>query len=133
MTHTSPTRPWNELLDSLTKQGLLDAAAAARILEHLQHPRLRSGELWFVQALLACGAWIAAIFFIVCLLAAEWLDETPASLFSWGSALLIAATILRSRTRRTFPVQLALALSVMGHACLLYGAGMLFPDDNGAA
>lgn len=124
---------WGDLLRDLQEQGRLDPARAERIAEHLHQHDEASTEPWFIQALLAVGAWVAAICFIVFLAIANLLDDTPSSLLLWGAGLLVTATCLRNLARHVFFVQFALALSVMGHACVLYGAARLFPNDHGAS
>jgi Domain of unknown function (DUF4401) len=130
---SKPRTTWVELLRHLQDRGLLDAGAAARIADDLQNRHQSRSEPWFVQALLALGAWVAAIFFIICLAIADLIDDEPVSLFAWGAAFLIAATVLRNLTRHIFPVQLALALSVVGHVLVLAGAGALFDFDEFSA
>ncbi len=115
-----------QLIDHLQAQGLLDEAARVQIVAHANLRSARHGEPWFVQALLAAGAWIAAICFIICLGIAGFLDGGESALIAWGAVFIIAAAMLRNLTSHIFPTQLALAVSAAGHGFLLAGAGMLF-------
>ncbi len=114
-----------QLLDRLQQQDLLDEAARAQIVERLAQASDGEGEPWFVQALLAVGAWIAAVCFIACLGIAGFLRGEEIGLLAWGAGLVVAATVLRRLTDHIFPAQLALAVSVAGHGFILTGAGML--------
>jgi hypothetical protein len=114
-----------ELLDRLQDQGLVDDKARSQIVARLTRTTAPSQEPWFVQLLLGAGAWIAAICFVVCMGIADLIDDEPLALFAWGAAFLVAATLLRNVTTHVFPTQLALAGSVVGHAFVLFGAGVL--------
>jgi hypothetical protein len=121
------------VLDELRRRELLDDPGMKRIDVHLAKRAAPAGEPWFVHALLAAGAWIAAICFIVCLAIADLLDDEPWVLFAWGAAFVAAATLLRNVTNRTFPAQLALAVSLAGHGFILAGAGFLTDTAAGVA
>ncbi|MBW3595640.1 MAG: DUF4401 domain-containing protein [Planctomycetes bacterium] len=122
-----------ELLGRLQQRGLLDADQASAIAEHQAWRIGSSGEPWFVHALLAAGAWVAAICFIVCLGIADLLDDEAFSLLGWGAAFLTGATVLRYFANHVFPVQLALAVSLAGHGFVLTGAGELADHVAGVA
>jgi hypothetical protein len=122
-----------ELLDRLEQQKLLGAEQASAIAGHLASPGETKDEPWFVHGLLAAGAWIAAVCFIVCLGVADLIDDEPVSLFGWGAAFLTGATVLRNFTRHVFPAQLALAISMAGHGFVLFGAGTLADHVAGVA
>ncbi len=122
-----------QLLERLQQQGLLDEAARTQINARVARESAPPGEPWFVQALLAAGAWIAAICFIACLGISGFLDDDEAALLAWGAAFVIAATALRTLTSHIFPTQLALAMSVAGHVFILAGAGMLADSVAGVA
>jgi hypothetical protein len=121
------------LLDELRRQKLLDDKGLARIESHVNRDVSASGEPWFVQALLAAGAWLAALCFVICLGVADLLDDEPWVLFGWGAAFITSAVVLRNLTSHVFPAQLAQAVSLVGQGCVLAGAGFLTDNSAGVA
>lgn len=125
MPHMLDRPTLGQLLDRLQQQGLLDDTARTQAAARLVRTSAPASEPWFVQVLLAAGAWVAAICFISCLGIAGLLNDGEAALLVWGAVFVSGATVLRSLTRHIFPTQLALAGSVAGHGFILAGAGML--------
>ncbi len=120
-----------ELLARLRAKSLFPEGDAPleRIAEQLR--KAQSGERmsYYVRALVAFGAWVAAVFFIAFLFAAEFLSwdifsrgNKSGPFFGWGLAFILSATVLRRFLTHIFPVQLALALSMAGHLLVLAGA-----------
>lgn len=118
-----------KLLARLRKKELFEEgdAALAGVAEHLAKEESEERTPYYIRALVAAGAWVAAGFFVAFLLAAHLLsthgwgvDGGP--LLGWGLGFIVAATVLRRFVKSLFPVQLALALSVAGHAMVLFGA-----------
>ncbi|MEO8497648.1 MAG: DUF4401 domain-containing protein [Planctomycetota bacterium] len=133
---TQPTKPppkpaptLHDVFADLSMQGLLELKTLPQVEEYLTKTATKSSELWFVKALLAIGAWVAAICFVACLGIANLIDDKAWNLLPWAAAFLTSATILRRLTPHVFPAQLALALSAVGHAFALTGAAIL--NDGG--
>ncbi len=130
---TKQPRTLRDVLFDLTRGGLLDENAVPRIDAYLSAQPVGTSEPWFVKLLLALGAWVSAICFVVCLGVADLVREEPQVLFAWAVGFLVAAILLRNLTRHVFPHQLALALSAMGHFFAFWGAIDLSPRDAAAA
>ena len=123
-------RTLRDVLIELTGQGLLDQQAMSRIEQHLAKDSVHDSEPWFVKLLMAIGAWVAAICFVACLPSVG-LVYGRASIVFWAVAFLGVATSLRRRTQHVFLLQLALALSVVGHCLALVGATTLATSYTG--
>ena len=115
-----------EVLTELLERGLLDDEGLSLIKQHLAKRQPYHGEPWFVKFLLAIGAWVAAICFVTCLGIADLIDDDWWTLFGWGVAFVVAATVLRRVSDHIFPVQLALAVSSMGHGFVIAGLPYAF-------
>lgn len=83
---------------------------------------------WYIRALIAAGAWIAALLFILFLVATTALRSEAATLGT-GAALLAGALGLRHAARGLFLHQLAFALSLAGQVLLTGGLGRMLDWD----
>lgn len=111
------------VLDTLVEQGAVTAGTVPAIEEKLRQSSAPiPSEPWFVKLLMGAGAWVAALFFVLCLGIAGLIQENAAGLFVWAVVFLVAAVSLRTWSNRLFTVQLALALSVAGHGFALASA-----------
>lgn len=111
------------LLDDLKDRGRISDEQIAAVTDWLEHRTTASDTPWYLQAMVAFGAWIAAIFFLLFLLATfvSWRDTS--SMLGWGLALIVGATVLWNLQRALFALQFALAISVTGHLMLFIGVG----------
>jgi len=111
-----------ELLARLREKEHFDEgeSALAGVADHLEKEASEERTPYYIRALVAVGAWVAAGFFVAFLIASNVIgDESEAVV--WGLVFIAAATVLRRFVKSLFPVQLALALSVAGHAMVLFG------------
>lgn len=114
--------PWRELLSRWQIEQYVNAADIRGIEGYLglaqATSRKRSSNPWYIRILIGVGAWIAALcvltfFELVGLLTHD------ASQIVFGVLLIGGALILRLVAEHDFTTQLALALSVAGHAITL--------------
>ena len=63
-----------------------------------------------------------------CLGLADLIDDK--TLLRWGGLFVVAATVLRRVSEHAFPVQLALAVSSMGHGFVIAGAADVSRGDG---
>lgn len=110
-------RSLNEVLDTLTQDGLLDASGMAEAEEALQGTS--PATPWYLRVMVGFGAWWAAMFFMgfFSLLT----HSRPAALF-FGVVLVVGAILLRRLDRGDFLNQLALAASLSGQLLVVFGA-----------
>ncbi len=115
---TAKTISLDELLARFREKELLDAAGAERVRRYVRVRETAAANPWYIKALLAVGAWIAAVCFILFLLAAGLLTDLG-NMLLWGGLFIGGAVMLhRFAGERDFAAQLALALSVAGHVMM---------------
>ncbi|MBA2502716.1 MAG: DUF4401 domain-containing protein [Pyrinomonadaceae bacterium] len=115
---TTKTISLDELLARFAEKELVDAAGAEQIRKYVRASEAAAANPWYIKALLAVGAWIAALCFILFLLAAELFNDLG-GLLVWGGLFIGGAVVLhRFAGARDFAAQLALALSVAGHVMM---------------
>ena len=85
-----------------------------------------AGAPWYVQALLALGAWLATLILLAFLLAAD-LVGSPAGALALGVVLAAAAVAALRAARGDFLRQLGTAAGLAGLALAGYGLGELLP------
>lgn len=112
-----------EALRGPREQGLLTEDDVARIDAHLQGrwATLETGAPWYIKLFIALGAWSAAICFLLFLAIAGLIEVEWPGLLVMGLLFIAGATVLRRMTEHLFSVQLALAVSISGHAMILVG------------
>lgn len=130
MSATDRASTLRSVLMDICQRELLDEESLSRVEDYLARERAGGSEPWFIKALIAIGAWVAAVCFIACLGIAELIDDSWLKLIGWGVAFLVAATFLRRFTEHIFPVQLALAWSCVGHGLVIAGVAELFWGDS---
>lgn len=112
------------LLGYLNSMNLIDSSGESGILERMEAKQVQARAPWYIQVLLGSGAWVAAIFFILFMYEAKLVRfDSEMSLVVWGVIYISGAIVMRRFTKSTFPVQLALAMSVAGHLMFLIGFG----------
>lgn len=124
-----------DILARLRDEGEIDDEGVKRISAHLA-ARERGRTPLIIRALIAAGAWIAAVCFLGFLGCAGIISTTSnASHFILGLVFVIVATALHAFAGRyLFASQFALALSIAGHLLLLWWAASAFsrPYDDSA-
>jgi len=113
------------LLQELNLQGFLSNSQ----LDAINNSNLwqKAASAWYIRLMMVFGAWIASIFFLLAIFIAE-LVKSAESALVMGTVWIIAAVFLRKKASQTFPVQLALALSVAGHIMFCYALADIFND-----
>jgi hypothetical protein len=120
------------LLEAAQTRGDLSAADVSSIAGHFAREDEHASMPWYLHALLAIGAWFAAIFFM------GFFAAVFSHFFQNGGAavtlgiIVIAASVLVRRTNcGAFLNQLCLAFSVAGHVLLFIGISDLvkWPHD----
>src|SRR5690349_9923987 len=105
-----------ELLEQLKERELVSDSSIESIREELLKESADAGSPWYIRALVVLGAWFSSAFFLAFLLISKAISlSNYREWIVWGLIWISSATIIRALVRRTFPVQLALALSVAGH------------------
>ncbi len=107
------------LLDHLREEGLIGDGDRPKIEAELAEDR---GVPWYLQALMAVGAWFAAIFFVVFFGAAGVLGFHDNAWIPLGLILIAGATALRRIKDWLFLQQFCLAVSLAGHVMAMIGA-----------
>lgn len=130
MASAESVKTLGEVLAELLERELLDAEGLSLIKQHLAKRESHHHEPWFVKFLLALGAWIAAICFVTCLGIANLIGDDWRILFLWGGVFIVSATVLRRFSDHIFPIQLALAVSSMGHGLVIAGAANFSGGDR---
>ncbi|MGI9242045.1 MAG: DUF4401 domain-containing protein [Verrucomicrobiales bacterium] len=106
-------------LDDLASRGLIDARTAVRARDLLRAGEAQEAHApWFLRALQVVGAWLAAIFFIGFLGAADLLDNGGFSM-CLGAVFIAGAATFSSAPRGLFVEQALTALSIAGHIILI--------------
>ncbi len=113
------------LLQELNLQGFLSDDQLAAI--NNSNLWQKAASAWYIRLMMVFGAWIASIFFLLAIFIAE-LVKSAESALVMGTVWIIAAVFLRRKASQTFPVQLALALSVAGHIMFCYALADIFND-----
>jgi len=117
---------WTTLLEQVP------GVDTSRVEAWLSTPREHAHAPWYLQAITAVGAWIAAAFFMSFLFRLELIDwNSSASFFVWGVILTGAAIGVARRSGSVFLGQLALTASGVGQTLLLVGVGKV-ADNWGA-
>ncbi|MBN8723149.1 MAG: GDYXXLXY domain-containing protein [Acidobacteria bacterium] len=113
------------LLQQLNKQAFLSNEQ----LEAINNSNLwqKATSAWYIRLMMVFGAWIASIFFLLAIFIAE-LVKSAESALVMGIIWIMTAVFLRRKASQTFPVQLALALSVAGHIMFCYALADIFND-----
>jgi hypothetical protein len=117
---------WPQLLQELSRQGLIDPEALPQLEALDEHDR----PPWFIRLLLGLGAWLASLFAVVCLLLAQLLNS-ELSLLVLGLILGLGATFLRRSIREgsnDFFNQLALAGMLTSQILVAVGLGWLMDE-----
>lgn len=116
-----------EILSRLRDEGEMDDAGMARVASHLD-ARERARTPLTIRALVAAGAWVAALCFVGFLGCAGVIsDRGGASLLVLGLLFVAVATALdRFAGARVFLSQFGLALSIAGHLMLFWWAATAF-------
>ena len=117
-----------DVLSSLQARGLLHQVAVGRIGHYLPHARPTTTTPWYVNLLVAIGAWVAAICFVAFLGVADLLTFEGGIPLVWGLGFIAGATVLHFYIKPVFAAQLALALSMAGHVMALLGTSNLLED-----
>ncbi|MDQ3252656.1 MAG: DUF4401 domain-containing protein [Acidobacteriota bacterium] len=116
---------WREVLSRWQAEQYVDATDSRSIESYLEAAqaasRNRSNSPWYIRVLIGVGAWIAAACILLFFGLAGLLTH-DASQIVCGVLLIGGALILRAIAEHDFTTQLALALSVAGHAIILFWA-----------
>jgi hypothetical protein len=112
-----------QLLARLGEKGLFQEgdAGLAQVAGHLEKEEAEERTPYYIRALVAIGAWVAAGFFILFLGMSGLISDDAGPLIGWGLTFIAGATVMRHFSTHVFPIQLALALSVTGHTLALAG------------
>ena len=119
------------VLMNLRQQKLVDDQAIEQIEREFEEQKVVHHEPWFVKFLLAVGAWVAAICFLLFLGIIGLIEDDAWVLLGWGTFFIITATAMRQSCHHLFLVQLALAMSTMGHGLTLTGTLFIDRGFNG--
>ncbi len=114
-----------DLLREAESAGLLTPAQAGRATSFLQQQAQDDRRMpWYLQALIAIGAWFAAAFFLGFLFAllADTLLKSSISRLVFGVLMIGGVTALRQMVKSVFLHQISLAGSVAGHVLLFSAA-----------
>src|SRR5687767_11490694 len=113
----------SEVFATAVAAGQLSAEEASAATQHLKPGAGESETPWYLHALIAVGAWLAAIFFIgfAGAIFAGFIFESKGAALVVGAILLAGAVALRRSARGAFLRQVCLALSVTAHALILFG------------
>ncbi len=102
---TTKTISLDELLARFAEKELVDAAGAEQVRKYVRASEAAAANPWYIKALLAVGAWIAALCFILFLLAAELFNDLG-GLLVWGGLFIGGAVALhRFAGARDFAAQ----------------------------
>jgi uncharacterized membrane protein len=121
-----------EVLEQLKPgdKNFLEAAA-----KNLESHAVREGEEhtpWFVRALTAVSAWIAAILLLTFIFGVKMVTSGTGSIIL-GTGIIAAAVFLqRMQEKKLFLEQLAFALSLAGQVLVISGIGRETSDEGGA-
>jgi len=86
---------------------------------------------WFIQGLLGCGGWLAAVFlfaamlFFLSLIFGEIISGIGLFVSSFGVILMGVTMMLRAKTDHLFVSQAALAIHIAGQATFVMGTGLM--------
>ncbi len=119
---------FGEVFRQLRESGLVSESqekAAALRLESYGEVQDRESTPWYIKALVAVGAWAAAVFFLVSVGMAFMFELDDKMFILIGLASIAVATILRrvAKEDSIFLAQLAFALCITGHGLTIYGVG----------
>lgn len=105
-----------QVFDQLVSEGKLAPEDERRVRSALAQQE--QGTPWFVKAMIGGGAWVATLLFLV-FLGLFGAFNSAGALIVFGAVMLGAAALLRRVGEGAFPVQCALALSLVGQGCLV--------------
>ncbi len=123
----------DDLLSTLTSDGLLDDKSQAAVITHLQDKKNMPGDPVYIRILAAGGAWAAAICFISFLVISDLLSDSDVSQFGWGFGFLLGSILLRRGLNSIFWTQLALAFTSAGHMILIWWCGITYESIGAVA
>jgi uncharacterized membrane protein len=115
------------LLNQLEADGYTDDVAREAARLHLKTDDDDKKVPFFIQLLLGVGAWFAGLFFLVALGFADLLNDEGAMLVA-GIVILTPALLLSRKATHVFPVQLSLAMMMLGQVLVIASTVMLL--DN---
>jgi hypothetical protein len=115
-----------EVFDDLKGRGLLDQATINGIENRLSETSGDSESPWYLNVIVTFGAWIAGACFIGFLELTHVIPSGNVAKLLVGVLFIGAATFLNYVSRNLFQSQLALAISVSGHALVLSSVERLF-------
>lgn len=112
-----------ELLAMAKERGEIPESALDQAARFLAARENEEALPWYLHAVIAVGAWLAAGFFIAFFFAllGRQLMSSDEPMMITGLLVIAAAAGVRRLTRAAFPAQVCLAFSVAGHALLLFG------------
>jgi hypothetical protein len=112
-----------DLLENLKNNNSIDDTGCEKIVTFLDSNEIKPSIPWYFKILIAVGAWIAAIFFLSFLFISRIVDySSTVGFIIWGVFFIGFALVMINLLRKNdFSVQLALALSAIGHFLALVG------------
>jgi len=121
-----------DVFRSLVSEGLLASEDDKALREGAEKTRFAGGVPWYVRVLVAAGAWIAALLFILFVFLAE-IVRQPGPMIAFGAVFLAIAVLLRRTVAAEFATQFSLALSFAAQAVLCAGIFLSSGRDTAAA
>lgn len=109
---------------------LLEAAGTA--LESHAAREEEQSVPWFVRALTAVSAWIAAVLLLIFIFGVNLVSSAVGSMLLGTAAIAAAVLIQRMQEKKLFLEQLAFALSLAGQFLLISGIGRETSDEGAA-
>ncbi len=79
---------------------------------------------WFIQALVAFGAWVSCIFFLICAGIMEIYDSSVSTMML-GTMLCVGSIVIQRVSQQPFLRHLSLALAFTGYGALLIGVAQI--------
>jgi len=125
----------DRIVENLAAVGILPAGSEATVRSALYDDGAREHSPWYIQALLAAGAWLAAILFTVFFFGSLLSGvKNPMVHLTLGLSVCGgSAWIMRVKPEARFLVQFALALGIAGQLLFGYGFGDLADEFFAAA